>query len=309
MVFASLPWELWFSQWSHKHIAKFVAELITRTGDALMIAPLLALFVEIAAQQELLGTFVHDISIHIIGYLLPSELRECILGYLSTPFVRTKWFVEYRIVEWPGKPGFYELITLMQYELENRSASSRTYTFFFQVPKSWFPTVGQARVAHVGAWQNKTPIFDFNEAQLAAQVQTRGDFFDFKREIEIPRKPHGVYRFIAESVECYPDGFSAPFTTGVPVLETTVRVLYPKNQLKIDLELSLGGQTPLTKYEIQGGTEWIINSPMLPGQSFFTRWKKIEPANNTSVNVEAAGGASGNAVEADGSAPQQPASG
>jgi hypothetical protein len=275
--------ELWFSHWSHPHVAKFVAELIARMGDALLIAPLLALIVEVAAQQELLGTFVHDISIHIIGYLLPSELRECIIGYLSTPFVRTKWFVEYRIVEWPGKSGFYELTTLVQYELENRSESNKTYTFSFEVPNSWFPAIGKARIVHMAAWQNRTAIFDYDEVQLCHEAQARADFVAFKREVDIPRRPHGIYRFIAESVECYPDGFSAPFTTTVPVLETTVRVLYPKNQLKIDLELSFGGHTPLTKYEIQGGTEWIINSPMLPGQSFFTRWKKIEKATSAAT--------------------------
>jgi hypothetical protein len=276
---ASLPWAIWFSHWSHPHIATFVAELITRMGDALLIAPLLALIVEVAAQQELLGTFVRDISIHIIGHLLPKELRECIIGYLSTPFVRNKWFVEYRIVEWPGKAGFYELTTMMQYEIENRSESNKNYMFFYDVPTSWFPAVGEARIAHVAGWHDQVPIFDFNEAQLRdnGQVQQRGDFLSFKKEVRIGRQPHGVYRFIAESVECYPEGFSAPFTTKVPVLETTVRILYPKNQLKLDLELSFGDNTMLTTYDIVNGTEWIINSPMLPGQSFFARWKKIEP--------------------------------
>jgi hypothetical protein len=37
--------------------------------------------------------------------------------------------------------------------------SNKTYTFSYEVPNSWFPAVGIARVGHVAAWQNKAAIF------------------------------------------------------------------------------------------------------------------------------------------------------
>src|SRR5271163_4581462 len=104
LFLASSPWDAWVPALSHPTMSGLLTRLLPRLGDALMIAPLVAVAVELAAAQELLKKFAIDVSHHIVGRLLPPELREHILGYLTTHFVRRHWFIQYTIEEWPGNP-------------------------------------------------------------------------------------------------------------------------------------------------------------------------------------------------------------
>ncbi len=100
----------------------------------------------------------------------------------------------------------------------------------------------------------------------------------FLKNVPIPRTPHPVYRFTLESLECLPDAFHAPFIASIPVLETTVRVLYAKDKFRVDLHLSFTDdveKTMLQRTDLVDGTQWILKSPMLPGQCIFTRWAKL----------------------------------
>ncbi len=83
LFLAAYPWEGSASLMSNPNLRTFLMHVLPKIGEAFMIAPLLAIAVELAAAQELLKTFAYDVSHHIIGRLLPPELREHMLGYLN----------------------------------------------------------------------------------------------------------------------------------------------------------------------------------------------------------------------------------
>jgi hypothetical protein len=82
LMMAAIPWGEWPILGNHPTL-QFLAYVLPRIGDAFMIAPLLAIAVEFAAARQLLKDFANDVSHHIVGRLLPPELREHILGYLT----------------------------------------------------------------------------------------------------------------------------------------------------------------------------------------------------------------------------------
>jgi len=275
LFLAAYPWEGAEFLVCFPNLRTFLVHVLPKIGDAFMIAPLLAIAVEVATAQELLKSFAYDVSHHIIGRLLPPELREHILGYLTTHFVRRHWFVEYRIREWPNKPGFVNFMSLTEYDLENRSDSARKYPFIYEVEESYSPEIGTARICHVRASVDGHPWIEHREEQLKGLLSHSGATVTFSEDLEIPPRPHGVYRFTAESVECLPDAFESAFIASIPVLETTVRVLYPKDRFRIHLILSFADESALLKTELTDGDQWVISSPILPGQCFLVRWNII----------------------------------
>jgi hypothetical protein len=48
--------------------------------------------------------------------------------------------------------------------------------------------------------------------------------------------------------------------------------LYPRDLLSVDLHLSFAEDSVLLRTELIDGAEWIIYSPILPGQCFFAKW-------------------------------------
>jgi hypothetical protein len=286
LVLAASPWEAWSSLAQHPNLRALLLHVLPRVGDAFMIAPLLAIAVEFAAAQELLKSFAFDISHHIIGRLLPAELREHMLSYLTMNWVRRRWFVEYTIEEWPNKPGFIQLASFTEYELENRSDSSRSYPFVYELEESYFPKVGEARMCHACASVDGLPLVEHKEEDLKHLVISKGTNINFRENVSVPPMPHGVYRFTVESLECLPDAFESAFIASVPVLETTVRVLYPRDKFSVHVMLSFAEESALLKTELINGDQYVIKSPILPGQCFLTRWnRKVEPtpANSSSV--------------------------
>jgi hypothetical protein len=275
-LFLAFPWKFsWMS--AIPSFQGLLREVVPKLGDALMIAPLVIVAIEIAASGELLQDFVKDVSHHIIGHLLPPELRDHIKGYLSADFVRPAWFVEYRISEWPDHPGFVAVKILSEYTIENRASGTRRYEFAYTLDKSWFPTVGKAKILHVRATADERAIVDHDARELADLIEESTAHLRFSEKVDIPKQPHGNYRFVIESLECLPDGFATPFVASVPVLYIILRVFYPKDRFAVDIELSFAEQDgALVRSELQDGTEWTIKTPMLPGQAFFTRWTRRE---------------------------------
>jgi hypothetical protein len=277
VLLAAWPWNEWALLLAYPHLRGFLQDVFPKVGDALMIAPLLAIAVEVAAAQELLEGFVKNISHHIIGRLLPPHLREHILGYLTMSFVRTRWFVEYRIEEWPGRTDFIKLTTFFEYELENRSDSKRSFDFTYNIEENWYPAVGENRILSVTARCDNDLLFEYKGDQLNRMIKHKDGFLIFTKSLAMPPKPHGVYRFSGHSIDCASSTLFAPFIASIPVLETTVRVWYPKDKFKVDLYLSFAdGPTALAKTELDAGDQWIVNSLMLPGQCFVVRWARRE---------------------------------
>jgi hypothetical protein len=210
----------WIASAAHPDWAHFAnARVLAPLGEALMISPILAWIIELAATEHLLRHFVEDISHVIVGRLLPPGLQEHLLRYLATDFVRPHWFVQYRIDEWPGKPGFIRIRTFSEWSIENVSGSARKYDFRFLLPQSEFDesTVTSASVS-VGGRQTEL----FAGEVLARAVTKAGDGFVFAKPVEMPAGPHPEYKFAIESVECHPENSDAAFVARDPVLSTKV---------------------------------------------------------------------------------------
>lgn len=120
---------------------------------------------------------------------------------------------------------------------------------------------------------------EVTEDLFAESLRLCADIF-----VDTKPQPHGRYRFTIESIECLPAVLETPFIASIPVLETTVRVLYPKDKMSVFLSLSFADQTALLKTDLENGDEWLMNSPILPGQCILVRWSKIQAKPQTQTS-------------------------
>ena len=262
------------------HITQFplLAALLTRIlpklGEALMIASILALVIDGISKRKLLDEFLRDISIHILGRLLPRELREHMLDYLSIDFVRSDWTVTYTITSVPGRPDYVQMETYMGYDVENRSALEQEYSCKYDVEESWFPDVGESRIT----WAKAAGFFEHVEGDPDFKVPSDTGFKRFSKTICLPpfdeRRPVR-YKFEAKSIEFFKNFFQAPFLCSCPVMNFTLTIYYPKDLLDLNVYFSYSGIEEGMKRDTSKPNRdtWIINKPLLPGQGFFTRWE------------------------------------
>jgi hypothetical protein len=274
LFLAACPWaSSWQSLAPHPYLRKFLEEVAPKIGDALMIAPLLVIAIEYAATHELLIEFTQDVTSLIVGNLLPARLREHIAGYLKLYFVRTWWQVTYRIEELPNYTNHVRLLTTSKFDLQNFSHRPRDYDFSFEV-QGWFEAVGKTTITHVSVSDGGTTT-SLNHEQLEKLVKAGGGFLKYAKTIRID--PGRTYRFTTQSEEYYPDGYDATFVATLPVLEMDIEVEHPR-EFKVEVNLSYGDGKDLDQTELEDGTSWKLNTPMMPGQSFVTRWARTGSA-------------------------------
>lgn len=259
---------------------KLLPEIPRKIGDALILAPLLALIVDEAAKRRLIEEFSLDVSSHIIGRLLPPELRKHLHGYLQMFIVRTRWDIIYTIEKWDGQPGYIKLETITEYDMDNRSEDPQDHEFIYSVEDSLYPCIGATQIIRVRLVED---TYD-NEALKAIIKEENGyKTFSSKKRLQphsAPKNPS--YFFRAESVECFRDSGFSPFTAIPPVLRATLSVWYPKKDFRLSLELTYDRDKSATKKEEisdgeRQGTKWIMKGPILPGQGFIVRWDIISP--------------------------------
>jgi hypothetical protein len=244
-----------------------------------MIAAIIALVIDSVSKRKLLDEFLRDISIHILGRLLPRELREHMLDYLGIDFVRSNWVVTYTITEIPGRSDYVQLETYTAYDVENRSTFQREYACRYDVEESWVPDVGQSRIT----WVKAERFFEQVEGDNDFKVPSDTGFKRFAKTISLPayddRNPFRC-RFEARSVEFFRTFFYAPFICNYPVMDLTLTIFYPKDLLNLHVYFSFAGiEEGMEKDTSKPNRDsWIIKKPLLPGQGFFTRWEpKCKP--------------------------------
>lgn len=246
-------------------------EVLPKLGDALLIAPIVIITIEFAAARELLNEFAKNVSHHIIGRILPPELREHMFRHLTVSFLKKHWSVEYWCEEIPDHTGALKVITCIISEIENRSDREEEYDFSFQIEKSWFPEIDESRITKAEVTCNDTTLVELAGHGLNEYITEEASGITFSKKVKIKEAPH-KYTFFLESVEYLPLGYNAQFVTKLPALETVLRVNYPKDRLNVSLDLSFAEESRAFKREIPTGTEWLIKTPILTGQSFSTKW-------------------------------------
>jgi hypothetical protein len=269
-----------------------IPEIFHKIGEALIIAPVLALLVDEAAKTKLLREFSLDISSHIMGRLLPGQLREYLTGYLQMFLVRTRWEITYDIEKWEGQPGYIRLKTFMEYDMKNYSDHPTDYDFKYSVEESLYPHVGCTQITYVRLGDEAT----YEGEALAKVVQAENDYqtFSSKRQLQphsLPSKP--TYTFSSRSEECFRDSGFSPFFAIYPVMNAVLSVWYPHESLRVSLELTYDNvKTATQRVPISSGDrkgiKWTIKGPMLPGQGFIVRWDANDDQKPESVTNDAA---------------------
>jgi len=255
-----------------------IPEIFRKIGEALIIAPVLALLVDEAAKTKLLREFSLEVSTHIIGRLLPVPLREHLTRYLQMFLVRTRWDITYDIEKWDGQPGYIRLKTISEYDMENHSEDPTDYDFKYSVEESLYPHVGCTQITFVRLGEET-----YEGAALAKVIKIENNYQTFlsKKQLQPhsrPSKP--TYSFTARSEECFRDSAFSPFFANYPVMNTVLSVWYPDEALRVSLELTFDDvktatqSVPISSGD-RKGIKWIIKRPMLPGQGFVVRWDAL----------------------------------
>ncbi|HXQ38847.1 MAG TPA: hypothetical protein VN843_32895 [Anaerolineales bacterium] len=255
-----------------------IPTIFHKIGEALIIAPVLALLVDEAAKTKLLREFSLDVSSHIMGRLLPVPLREHLNRYLQMFLVRTRWDITYDIDVWDGQPGYIRLKTISEYDMENHSENPTDYDFRYSVEESLYPHVGCTQITFVRLGEET-----YEGDELTKVIQVENDYRTFlsKKELQPHSRPgKPVYSFAAKSEECFRDSAFSPFFANSPVMTAVLSVWYPHEHLRVSLELTFDDvktatqSVPISSGD-RKGIKWTIKKPMLPGQGFVVRWDAI----------------------------------
>jgi hypothetical protein len=254
-----------------------VPEILKKIGEAMIIAPVLAVLVDNAAKTKLLREFSLDVSLLVLGRLLPDRLREHLDRYMKMLLVRTRWEITYEIEKWPDQDGFVKLTTISEYDMKNFSERATDYDFRYSVEESQYDKIGGTQITLVRLLPDT-----FEGEELAKNIKTGNNYKTFTKTMELlPHRGQGkpTYTFRAESVECFRESAFSPFFTFYPVMNAVLRVWYPET-IKVSLELTYDDLEIGAKSEpiVQGqrkGTMWTIFGPILPGQGFVVRWDAI----------------------------------
>jgi hypothetical protein len=257
------------------------SKLLEEIGKAITIAPILAFLIEIKATKEMLSSFVKDVSHHIIGHRLPPALREHMLKILTLSFVRKRWEVTHTLDVSSCRPGFVRLTSRSVSEIENVSLAPELFTcpFEFGTKRECdraLPILRRAK-ATVGDDVMFEETFVSGRKSLGNSVARTPDGGHQRFERKVPVASGATVKEEFELIECYPDDYGAPYFSLWPVLEVVVKVLYPKDKFNVELYVSYIEHERAIKSDLTDGTEWTINVPMLPGQSFSVEWQRIVP--------------------------------
>ena len=277
-VLIAIPWHDWPAVEGH-HLPLPLQRLLEGLGEALVIAAVLAVVVDEAAKRDLLKEFTESISTHIVGRLLQPELREHIEQYLKADLVRTTWTITYTLSDVDGHPQHKRLVTESEYEMENRSSSSRDYNCAYDLEASLSPLVGKASIRKVtgtnlvdgiGSFKFPDPVRpELKPVETESSVK-------FSHHVMIPaRQGSPAFAFHIESEEFLPDGSIVPLFAKYLVLSTTLTVNYPVDALSVFVDLSFGDLAEPTI--LPDGMKWEFNKPMLPGQGFTIRFATKAP--------------------------------
>lgn len=269
-----------------------LADILEEIGKAFVIAAVLAVVVEGAQKLKLLNEFSENISLHIMGRNLPPRLRAHVEQYLGATFVRREMTINFKLEASPDHPERVKLTKSIQYEIENRSDEEAKYSWQYRVDDSWF---SDAQATITKMMQSNPGTGDiFKEADLKKRIKLEPGGQRFTESVAIPGRvvylPNSAskYEFLAESTEWFPAGYSEHITATYPVLTTHLTVEYDKTIFTVSVHLPVAGphafQDP-NGTETNAGKFWNIQQPILPGQSFFTTWRKLTLPAAPSSNV------------------------
>ncbi|MGH8602523.1 MAG: hypothetical protein ACREXR_07030 [Gammaproteobacteria bacterium] len=262
-------WQQWLG--FNEHWAKLVGGF----GEAFIIAGVLAVAFDRALKRELVKEVVDDVSPHILGWLLPKELREYLARYMQASLVRSGWKIKYTITDWSKEhPECARLVTEAEYRMHNRSSSPIRYPCFYSVENP-LQTFGTTKIEYVRGFNGIDPSQQFSfPGDAGLEVTDENDSQTFRHVVQLPvhSPDRYAYECSMKSVECLVYGAIVPFFTKSLVLDTTLTVVCPP-------EISVFVDFPSSDKEIEPQkfpekTVWKFAEPLLPGQGFTIRFQR-----------------------------------
>src|SRR5271154_3614574 len=123
-------------------VLRWPSELVTRFGEALIIASVLAVTVELYTKKRMLREVVQDVFQYIAGHPLPDQLKDRIKKLVRTDLIRKDLKIRYDF----AYNGDRVLVTVeAEFRLENLSSSEIPYQQRFEMEVGDAPRVLRMR--------------------------------------------------------------------------------------------------------------------------------------------------------------------
>lgn len=263
--------------------------LLRGIGEAVVIALVLERLVDAPAKRRLVEDVIREASPQVLARVLARLLPDKMFQYideklLKANLVRRSWKITYRISMLPDNVDYVKLQTESKYEMANTAASPTTYSAVYEVERSLFARVGETTINEVTARNllqkpGHNLVFHYPDQGNKPEDLPRvvGDYVAFSKPFEIP--VHDVlsaYQFVFTSTEYFHVGSIVPFFAKYPVEVTTLRINYPKDILKVIVDLPANRESELQPTEVDSaGCKYEFPIPILPGQGFTVRFPRV----------------------------------
>ena len=236
-------------------------------GDALVIATILAITVDIYMKERVLREVSSDVSKYLIGYRLPTEVQDRIRGLLQTRWIRRNNTVRLRITEIPNKPGWVRKDVFISKDLENITTSEEQFEDCFYYESNQPETIVEMRcdspdpsVQYVLTGPNlahaKTDEPGAMEA-LGTKVKIR----------PVYEGPGMYYRFSIRYAAEHPDNYSDILAFDKPTLGVILEVECPQTIM-----------VSATPADVATPNRWEYRRLFLPGEHIRFRWQRVDVA-------------------------------
>lgn len=245
-------------------------------GEAFVIAAILGVVVDKGAKTTLVEEVIKNVSGHIMGQYLPTELRDPIVSMLESRVMRTNWKIRYDVAPFPQHDDYLKLITTSSYHIENRANDGQQLPVTYDVERSLSPSGDDAVIEYVrGREINGDKFIDYDSSMKDdPRLEKNADEIAFKDEVLV--RGNGAYKVEFRSTEFVRVGSILPFFAKrlvVPPCELSINIQAAGLRPIVYASFCEAGDGTLDLKE-PGVTKWSFDSPMLSGQGFTVRFSK-----------------------------------
>jgi hypothetical protein len=233
-------------------------------GDALIIASILSLTVDLYVKERVLQEVSSDVSKYLIGYRLPEAVQDRIRALLQTRWIRRNCNLRLRLTEIPNKPGYVKIEMVVIRDLENITTEEASYqdkyTYEKHLPEKVLEMrcdsadlTAQYRIADPGLAKEKE--------DEPGVMQALGNVVKIPPVFEtLGRRYQFTVRYEAE----YPDNYSDIISFELP----TISVVF-------EAECPPGFRVSVSPAGVTTPNRWEYRKLFLPGEHIRFRWEKI----------------------------------